>query len=369
MRRRLPWIIFVSLALLVALGSQFAASYDWPPDEDGSMPVPLLRMPPVISGRPGPVPLEPILLPELTWRFEFRWLGTAPTDEQVRRLLWELAEKELPGFTVQPRPGKSLLRKFRQAPLVPAPGFEFSRTIWPVSSDLSPYETASTDVANPLASGRWSRGEDNIHLDRAMVIVDFHLTGAELLAQLPKVDAFVIAFAQRTNARIKSDERRRQVSVEEFRTRRLDRWSNGTPFAPSYLSLSEENGGGRGRALLAEGGRALALPELYLLVPNGVLNQRARHLLIGALAQRLVEDRVPTAVGVIDVDVHALKHPDMAGWATVALAPGATGKLRLVATELKVKGGRAIALRPEGDAVKALCEFAGCDLTASFSGE
>lgn len=366
MRRRGPWIVFLSASLLVAAGSLFVGHYDFPPDEDGRSAIPLLRVPEPETVSVGPLPMQPLQLADVTFRVSFRWLGPAPAREQLDAATRELAVALLPGFTVMPRPEKSWLRKLRRAPLVAAPGLEFVHVTLPESIDLGPNEVGTSDSTHRLASGRKQTGTEPLYFAPELYIVDFHIRGNDMIRQLQSVDAFIIAFADRTGARIKSDERMRQADAAEIRDRRFLRWRNGVPFGPSYVALGEA--AARGSIVVsAEEVGPLALPYLYVILPDGVVNRGVRNLIIAALVQRLVENRMPDAPGRVDLDVRAIRHPDMESWATTALPLGASGKLSLAAEEIRAIGGRMVVFRPIGDARAALCEFAGCELSATFA--
>lgn len=365
MRRRWPWILFLSVSAVLAGGSSFLAEYDFPPDEDGRAAVPMLRKPPPQPVTPGPIPLQPIQLDEVTFRVSFRWLGAAPSPSELEAAVRAQAAAHLKGFAVERRPAPSLWRKVRRAPLVPAPGLEFTLVKLPPTPELSPYETATSDNVSVLTSGQKPSGEQSVFLAPDLFIIDFHLLGSEVRKRLRDIDAFVIAFAEQTGARIKSDERLRHATAEEVRGRRLQRWVNDVPFGPSYAALVEYTRGGV-RTLALEDGSMLGLPALWLPIPEGSLPPRMRHLLIGAVVQRFVENAAPDEPGFINLDVRALRHPDMERWVTATLAPTASGKIRLSVAEANAIGGRILILRPTGAPVRALCEFSGCDLTASF---
>lgn len=367
MRRRWPWILFVCGSLLLAGGFQLLGQMDAPPDEDGRSVIPLLRTPPAddVFHR-GPIPLEPLRLDDVVFRVSFRWLEKAPTPGEMEAAARAAAKLHLSDFVVQPRPEKSWSRAWWRIPLVPAPGFEFTNVTLPMNQDLSHYETATSEHYNLLASGQRLSGDANVTFTRDLFIVDFHVRGDEVVRRMRSVDAFIIEFAEKTHARIKSNERMRQASADEIRERRMNRWWKDMPFGPSYVGLVEYSAPNGMRVLATEQSEVLALPELWVAVPEGVLTTRERHLLIAAVLQRFVENPKPDAAGIAEVDLTALKHPDIAAWATATMGPGATGKLRLTVVDRGIPGRRILLLRPEGDAARAICVFVGCALSASF---
>lgn len=354
----------LAVTLLTTAVSVFVANYDFPPDEDGITPIPLLRVPDLEPVTFGPVPAKPLELHEATFRVTLRWVGSDSSRAEREAAINELAAKLLPGFHVQPRPfaGRSWWRLTR-VPLVEAPGFEFSHVRMPPTPDLSPYENATSEP-NRDASG--SRTNEDLKLmSPEMTLFDFHLAAADLPSALEKIDRFVAAVAEQTHARIRSDEIPMQMEPADYLARRAGRWVDGVPFAPAYVALAQKRDG-RDWLLSTEGAQVLGLPELWMGVPDGILTAAQRHVLIAAVLQRMVENPVPDAAGVITVSLGKLKHPDFRRWATATLPPGAAGEISFHAEELEVKGGRVVFLRFGGDAHAALCRFAGCTVAASY---
>lgn len=366
MRRRWPLYSFLGVSLLLAAGFEFLGNFKPVPDEDGRTAIPMLREPPPQPPRPGPVSMEPLTPSDVTFRVSFRWLGTVPKAAELDAQLRASAALHLPDFKIQQRPPRSWTRTFRRAPLVDAPGLEIAHVQLPMDREVSHYETRTTEYAGPLTSGQRATGEDVVAFSRDLFIVDFHLRGDEVVKRLRDVDAFIIDFAEKTQARVKSDERLRQATAEEIRERRMNRWVDSVPFGPSYAALIELRADNGVHVLGTEQAQVLGLPDLWVAVPQCGMNSGARHLLIAAVLQRFVENPVLDEPGFINLDVRALKHPDLAQWATAALPPAASGRLRLRVSDAGVKDRRIILLRPVG-AAAAACAFAGCELSATFA--
>jgi uncharacterized protein YegJ (DUF2314 family) len=206
----------------------------------------------------------------------------------------------------------------------------------PIEAELLPY----------IARGLSAEERQKLMGARHATMLAFRLPFAQRNEVLLNATRFAHELAAEQGAFLWDSETREYFSAKGWKESRLDGWTGGPPSAPSQLTLHVYRDGEALR-VISLGMAKLGLPDLVVeQVPASLSENIGR--LVNSVAQLMAEGLVPSAEGVLELDLAKVKDTRVKDQLEAHTGKGAKRKAQLRAL---------VAQRDEGDPDNALLEL------------
>jgi uncharacterized protein YegJ (DUF2314 family) len=240
---------------------------------------------------------------------------------------------------------KLLASKYKELNTAQTPGKVSAEA---VVEALPPRELEPIDAELLRVFGRGLDAEEQKRLIGAhhATQLAFRAPFAQRHEVLLAVSRFAHQLAAEQGAFLWDAETREYFSARSWKEARVDSWSGGVPSVPAQITLHVYRDGEALRAI-SLGMAKLGLPDLVVeKVPHALADDMA--WVINGVAQLMGEGLVPSAEGVLEVDLAKVKHAKVKSQLEARTEKGARRKAQLRALEAR---------RDEGDPDNALLEL------------
>lgn len=209
------------------------------------------------------------------------------------------------------------------------------------------FEPIEEELLQYIARGLDAEERKQLMGARHATMLAFRLPFAQRHEVLLNATRFAHELAAAQGAFLWDSETREYFSPKGWKASRLDGWNGGAPFVPSQITLHVYSDGEALR-VISLGMAKLGLPDLVVeQVPSPLSKDVGR--LVNGVAQLMAEGLVPSAEGVLEVDLAKVKDSKLKGQLEAHTEKGAKRKAQLKAL---------VARRDEGDPDNALLELA-----------